>query len=90
MVDYFFLAFVLLVGVLQVNIDDLFDLATALLNVQEPLVDPVHHFRVKLVVLVPLERVLVQNTLGILPYALLDILHPIHCTVTRIRISWSR
>lgn len=64
----------MLVCVLEVNVDDLFDLSTALLELEEVLVDVVHHHSVKGVVLACLERVLVHNRLGVLPDVLLDVL----------------
>jgi hypothetical protein len=73
-VDDFFFALVLLVGEFEVDVDDLLDLLTGLLDLQEGIEYLVHHLRVEDMVVTLLEVVFLQDGLGILPYCLLDIL----------------
>lgn len=89
-VDDFFLALVLLVRELQVDVDDLLYLPARLLDLEVLLVDLVHHLRVEQVVVAPLERVLLQYRLRVLPNRLLDVLTLTKSTPTRMRMSWSR
>ena len=81
---------VVLVGVLEVDVDDLFDLLAALLQLNKVVVNVLHHHPVKGVVLAGLERVLVHDGLSVLPDVLLDVLSRPMPTFTRMRISWSR
>ena len=89
-VDDLLLALALLVCKLQVDINNLLDFATTVLNLQKALINLIDHLRIEGVVLIPLERVLVEYRLRVLPNALLDVLHLRRVTVTRMRISWSR
>ena len=63
-----------LVGKLQIQIDDLFDLQTAVLELQVAGVEVVDDEGVEGVVGVALEGVVVQDGLRVLPYALLEAL----------------
>ena len=81
---------VVLVGVFEVDVDDLFDLLAAFLELNKVVVNVFHHHAVEGVVLAGLERVLVHDGLGVLPDVLLDVLNRLGSTFTRIRISWSR
>lgn len=63
-----------LVGKLQIQIDDLFDLQTAVLELQVAGVEVVDDESVEGVVGVALEGVVVQDRLRVLPYALLEAL----------------
>ena len=80
----------MLVGVLEVYIDYLLDLPAALLQLNEVLVDVVHHCTVKSVLVRLLEGVLVHYRLRVLPNVLLDVLSREITTLTLILMSWSR
>jgi hypothetical protein len=79
-----------LVGVLEVYIDYLLDLSATLLQLNEVLVDVVHHSTVKSVLVCLLKGVLVHYGLGVLPDVLLDVLSNKRTTLTLILMSWSR
>ena len=64
----------ILVGKLQIQIDDLFDLQTAVLELQIAGVEVVDDESVEGVVGIALEGVVVQDGLRVLPYALLEAL----------------
>ena len=77
-VHYLLLALVLHVGELEVDVDDLFDLHARPLHLLVRPEEVVHHLRVEGVVLVPLEGVLGQDGLRVLPDGLLDELRQNH------------
>lgn len=89
-VDDLLLALALLVGETQVDVDDLLDLLTAVLNVQKSIEDLVHHLRIEGVVVGFLEVAVLEDALRVLPDGLLDVLREGEGTLTRILMSWSR
>lgn len=74
-VNDFLFAVTLLVCKFEVNVYYFLYLSATFLYLQKALIYLIDHLPVKCVVLIAFERILVQDRLRKLPYALLDILH---------------